>query len=273
MKLRHAAFALAAALAVTGCGTRVPEIRDFPNNQNEAQNDALVHAIIVSIHCELEDAVTDVINERDFNKKSAEAYDKFLKTWGAQVALTLRLDEQTSVSPSGLFGLPHAAFSLVGGPSGTADATRVDIINFQYKVSELYLGDRKCERDTVAPTDSLLIQSDLKLREWLDVMFLAVATGQIVALNNKNVLSHQVTFDVTTSADITPAWKLANGAINQRGLFLKVSRDRKHDLLVTFGPLDKTNSGSFLVPIAETTHELSQLTSGVATGFQNSVRP
>jgi hypothetical protein len=207
-------------------------------------------------------------------KRSAEAYDKFLKKWGAQVALTLRLDEQTSVSPSGLFGLPHAAFSLVGGASGTADATRVDIINFQYKVSELYLGpEGKCQRDTSAPTDSLLIQSDLKLREWLDVMFLGVATGQITRLSNKNVLSHQVTFDVTTSADVTPAWKLANGAINQRGLFLKVSRDRKHDLLVTFGPIDKTNSGNFLIPIAETTHELSQLTSGISTGFQNSVRP
>jgi hypothetical protein len=65
VSVKQAAFALLAALTLAGCGTAVPEIRDFPNDRSEAQNDALVHAIIVSIHCELEDAVTDVINERD----------------------------------------------------------------------------------------------------------------------------------------------------------------------------------------------------------------
>ena len=263
--------ALLGGLILAGCGTAVPEIRDFPNNKGEAQNNVLVQAIIVSIRCELQDAVTSVINEG--NPSSANFYKAFLGQWGAQVALTLRLDEKTSVSPSGIYAPLGSIFSFGGGLSGTADATRVDIVNFYYKVSDLYLGQgRKCERDANPPSGSLLIQSDLKLKDWLDVMVNGVSTNNITAVGNKNVLSHQITFDITTSGDVTPAWKLVNGAINQRGSFLSASRDRKHDLIITFGPLDKTNSGNFLIPIAENTHELSQLANGISTGVQNAPR-
>ena len=145
-------------------------------------------------------------------------------------------------------------------------------------MSDLYLGvdqsgaSRKCARDTVNPGGSLLIQSDLKLREWLDAMVLGVNTGVITKVSDKNVLSHEVSFDVVTGADINPAWAWANGAVNQRGLFLTASRDRKHDLILTFGPIDMSNRGSFLIPIAENTHEYSQLANSINSGTQNAVR-
>jgi hypothetical protein len=50
------------------------------------------------------------------------------------------------------------------------------------------------------------------------------------------VLSHEVKFDVSTVGGITPAWKLVTGTINTSGTFLAASRDRSHDLTVTFGP-------------------------------------
>jgi len=270
-------LAVAGSLLVGGCGTMVPAIRDFPNNVGEHQNNALVAAIIASVRCELRDAVTSVLNER--NPDSADAYKAFLQKWGAQVALTLRLDEKTSINPSALSHIPTSVFTLVGGVSGGAEATRVDIINFYATVRDLYIGHRdetgqnpKCPRDTIAPTDSLLIQSDLKLKDWLDASFNAFAAHTVTKVGTKNVLSHQVTFDVVTGADITPAWAWANGAVNQRGLFLATSRDRKHDLIVTFGPIDDTNSGSFLIPIAENTHEYSQLANSINSGTQNAQR-
>jgi hypothetical protein len=166
-----------------------------------------------------------------------------------------------------------SVFTLSGGLSGTADAVRVDKVNFYYKVTELYLGrNGKCYRDTNPPKDSLLIQSDLKLREWLDAMVNGVATGQITAVGKQNVLSHEITFELTTSGNITPAWKLMRATVNQSGSLLSASRDRKHDLVITFGPLDTSQSGFFLIPLAENTHISSQLTSGITSGFLNALQ-
>jgi hypothetical protein len=274
----RAGLAFCAGLFLAGCGTTVPEIRDFPNNGSSEKNNELVQAIIDSVRCELRDAVTALINEKSSDPKDKALRLAFEQKWGAQVGLTLRLDEKTAVSPSALSHIPTSVFTLAGGVSGSAEATRVDIVNFYATVRELYMGPRvdgenpKCPRDTAGATDSLLIKSDLKLGEWLDAVFTAFGARTISNVGDKNVLSHQVTFDIVTGADITPGWVWANGAVNQRGLFLELTRDRKHDLLVTFGPIDKSNSGNFLIPIAETTHELSQLANGINSGTQNAVR-
>jgi hypothetical protein len=259
--------AFVGAMMLAGCGFVVPEIRDFPNNTSAAKNNVLVQAIIHSIHCELEDAVRSVINEGDF-------YSTFLKEWGAEVGLTLQLEEKTTVNPNAVYlppSPPSSIFTLSGGLTGTADATRIDKINYYYTVQDLYNGrTQKCVRDNNPPSDSLLIKSDLKLGEWLDAMVNSAATGQVKAVGKENVLSHQITFEVTTSGDITPAWKLVRATFNQSGSFLTASRDRKHDLVITFGQLDHSKSGSFLKPIAESAHFSSQLTSGITSGFKSS---
>jgi hypothetical protein len=256
---------------LTGCGLFVPEIRDFPNGGSYASNNALVQAIVRSIHCELEDAVTKVLNA-----KANGAFDAlFLRRWGAEVALTIQLEEKSTANPNAVWmpiSPPTSIFALSGTFTGSADATRIDKVNFYYKVSDLYLGPNgKCQRDTTAPTDSLLIQSDLKLAEWLDVMVNGVATGQITSIANQNVLSHEVTFEIDTSGSITPAWKLVRATFNQSGNFLTGLRNRKHDLIITFAPLDKTQSGAFLIPIGESTHIASQIINGITTGFNSTL--
>jgi hypothetical protein len=259
-------------MALGGCGTVVPEIRDFPNNTSYAENNALVMAIVQGIHCELESAVTRVLNERSSDNFSPQ----FLKKWGAQVGLTLQLEEKTIISPTGVWTpppSPSAVFTLGGGLSGTADATRVDKVNYYYKVSELYGNTGSCLRTPNAPSDSLLIQSDLKLAEWLDAMVNGVAFGHITSVGKTNVISHQVTFEIISTGNVTPALKLVRANFNQSGTFFSTSRDRKHDLVITFGPLDKSNSGIFLIPIAEQTHISSQIISGVTTGFKNALPP
>lgn len=262
--------ALVAACWLASCGLRVPEIRDFPHGGSYASNNALVQAIVRSIHCELKDAVTRVLNAR---APGSDAL--FLRKWGAQVALTIQLEEKSTANPTAGWlppSPPSSIFTLSGSFTGSADATRVDKVNFYYKVSELYQGPNgKCERDTTAPTDSLLIQSDLKLAEWLDAMVNGVATGQITSVAKQNVLSHQVTFEIDTSGSITPAWRLVRATFNQSGSLLSALRNRKHDLVVTFAPLDPSQSGNFLIPIGESTHIASQLTSGITSGFKSAI--
>ena len=88
-----------------------------------------------------------------------------------------------------------------------------------------------------------------------------VASGQITDVGKANVLSHEVTFDITTTGNITPSWKLLRGTVNQGGTFLTASRDRKHDLTVTFGPLDNTQTA--LIPVAEAAHTTSLIVTGI----------
>ena len=157
-------LALFSATMLAGCGLFVPQIRDFPNN-TDIGDDVLVQAIVDSIHCELEDAVTSTINDNlQTARENGFNYSKFLQGWGAEVALTLTLDEKSSISPSGTFAPVSpvtSVFTLAGGLSASADANRVDKVNYYYKVSELYRGRRggKCQRDTNpnTPRESLLI--------------------------------------------------------------------------------------------------------------------
>jgi hypothetical protein len=72
-----------------------------------------------------------------------------------------------------------------------------------------------------------------------------------------NVLSHEVRFEVVTGADITPAWRLSRVNINQRGTLLSASRNRTHDLMITFGPADPPIAG--LVRQAQDIHLARQI--------------
>jgi hypothetical protein len=54
----------------------------------------------------------------------------------------------------------------------------------------------------------------------------------------QDVLSHEVKFEVTTSANASPGWMLTRATVNQAGPLWMASRDRTHDLTITFGPVD-----------------------------------
>jgi hypothetical protein len=126
-----------------------------------------------------------------------------------------------------------------------------------------------------APVSSPLIQSDLKLGEWLNYQALPVATGEVglptsdSGVFKQNVLSHEVKFEIITSGGVTPAWKLVRATVNQTGTLLSATRDRTHDLLITFGP--GTSSG--LVGQAASTHQASEIGLSVANNLKGSVTP
>lgn len=87
------------------------------------------------------------------------------------------------------------------------------------------------------------MQSDLGLAEWLQDNVTEADTGRIqYALDysdgplKANVLSHEIKFQVTTSGNVTPGWKLKIWQVNQNGTLLSASRDRINDLTITLGP-------------------------------------
>jgi hypothetical protein len=282
MAMRNRAKVAAAFLlmsSVTGCGTYVPELRDWPNG-NDVAAAAMVVSIVHSVRCELQQTITNIVNhdiDAARTRASRRTYTDFLNDWGAQVAFTFTIVEKSGVNPAGLWAPvtpASAVFTLGGDLNLSSQATRMEKLNFIYRVKDLYMRPGQTCSPGGDPSASFLIKNDLKIGELLDLRIAPVVTGQgpgPIPTGDKNVLQHQITFQVVSSGGLTPSWQLVRGSINQSGTFLSGSRDRTHDLLITFGPLDKRTGGKSLIGIAEATHISSQLSSGLGAAFRTTL--
>jgi hypothetical protein len=231
-------LAMGMLLILSGCGTRVPDIQENPWS---LEGQRLVQAIAASIHCEIRKAVTDVVGNPEYKAD-------WLKSWGAQIQIQLTTDELASVNPTGLYTLTHI-FSLMFGGTLSSEATRINTFNYYYTVNEI-LKQHKCDSillDNLAnnhPIGSFLIQSDLKLEDWLADVVTAYRTGDFSPTTdasvknsiNNNSLAQEIKFVIITSASVAPMWHLLKVTINPTGSLLTASRTRTHDLQITFGP-------------------------------------
>jgi len=274
-------FMAFAALILVGCGATVPDIQEV--GDDDAQGDLLVKAIVGSIHCELRNAINSVI-DNDIESSRASKTPRqaaYLDSWGVQLALTLQVEEKTTINPAAVWTPPSViknVFTLGGSLTGSADATRIDKLNFYYTIAELRSYGH-CPTNYVQshPPGSLLIQSDLKLSTWLSNQVTLVALGQIGVPSGpntvlkQNALSHEIKFEVITSGGISPTWKITRFTVDQSGTLFSTSRDRLHDLLMTLGPVDP-NLKDTLAPTAQDQFFSSLLGSAV-NGMRSGTLP
>jgi hypothetical protein len=247
VRVAKSALAFLLFCGLCACGTYVPDLRDWPNN-SYGGSVALINSIVHSVRCELSHAVTNVVSTdvaASRLRRSHRAYTDFLNNWGAQVAFTFTISEMSAVNPTAVWMPPSpltTIFTLGGEATVSSQATRVEKLNFFYTVKDLYLRDGQiCDASGADPSGSLLIRNDLKIGELLDARLLPAVAGNASTPDNgdENVLSHEITFEVVSSGGITPTWQLTRATINGSGTLLSSNRDRTHDLVITFGPLDK----------------------------------
>lgn len=242
-------LALSAIITLGGCGTYVPEIQDFGDSATgdiSRAGQLYVSNIVESIRCEVRNAVYDLYNQEAQTPSGAGLKQiAFLDTWAAQITLNLTVDEKGVVAPTSNIlpiGQPkNWIFNLGLGASGSSEAQRIDKVSFIYPVSDL-----KKYRCQTRPNGAFLEASDLKFKEWLYdavdlegqelVHYPSNSNGPL----KQNVLYYEVKFDVITTGSVSPGWKLVNATINQTGTFLTASRERTHDLQITFGPATLT---------------------------------
>lgn len=272
-------------LALADCGTYVPSTREWPNANTLKESD-MISTIIRSVGCELSYTVTQVIenDRRDATyRKTQQTYTDFLNNWGVEVAINLTVVEKTSVNPTVLLtppSGPSSIFTAAAGLAGSAEATRLQKTNVFFTVADLYRPQlfsvdstkRGCRDPRGNKEGSLLVDSDLKLSSLLEgrigatILNVADSPGSSVPITGqKNVLSQTVSFKIVTSGSITPTWKLVRASVNPSGTFFSTNRDRTHELVFTFGPLDKSVKGrpTGLTPLAEATHLNTQLQTGL----------
>lgn len=281
---------------LSGCGTVVPEIQELPGSPNDG--DLLVQAIVRKVHCEVQDAVQDVISrDADAAARGANGGKRllaWLDTWGAQVQLNLTIVESTSLNPGvtlntpmipantifpGNIVVPAAqSYNFGIGAMLSSEATRTDQVGAYYTVPELMRSRIECKSDPFQ--GSLLLQSDLKLREWLRALALIHDTGDSGDTSGKNVISHEVKFKIISSGSLTPTWTLVRVSANTGGPFFNTKRDRTHDLTITLGPDEKLTSAkggkrsvvsNQLSSAAASTFLASQIGLAVSNGVRNLV--
>ena len=263
---RVACVAGVALSLLGGCGTYVPSHQE---GGGEAQALILEGAIVQSVHCEVRNALREVLTG---NPEHAH----FLKDWALQMALTLTVGEKTIVAPTVAMTFPPGLFTLGFGGTVSTEATRVDTFNFYYSVQELF--DRgKCADNFPEqfphPSGSLLIRSDLKTKEWL--MFHLSNKVTVDFRTKNNGLQHKVTFVVDTSGGVTPGAAMATVTLMPSGVFLTAGRKRTHDLTLTFGPADeKEKQQKVLSSTAQSMFQASQISSALENSiFRGRVIP
>ena len=234
------ALPLMASLLVTGCGTYVPGLEEPLSSRVDGQ--LLVQSIVQNIDCEIRNAIGDIIRRDKEEVRSGfrtRRQTAWLDNWGVQSSLTLQVNESGALNPSAQWLPPSPAsaiFTLAGAGSLSTTATRVEKMGSYYSVAQI-VHDFRCNPES-RPGGLFLLQNDLKLREWLLDVIMLEGTGVAQIPPTKDVIQHQVTFEIISSGSLTPAWTLTRAVINGNGTFLQASRGRKHDLVITLGPVD-----------------------------------
>jgi hypothetical protein len=235
-------FALAVfAVNLSACGWVTPLIDPLSQTPSYSMS-TFVTGIAGQVKCELAKAVRDVIMEYQENRDNPVGW---LAQWGAKATLKIIVEEKSNLSPSVLV-TPPGTFSLNANGSLSADATRTETISFYYRFADMF--DPKTHRLTdqepqvCKHASDILIESDLKLKDWVETVGLLASAPKLVSDPFKSggpldTTSHEVQFLVTLTGGITPAWKLVSVTANPSGSFLGATRARTDDLLITMGPM------------------------------------
>ncbi len=241
----------------------------------------MVNKIANQVKCELRDAVRDVIAEYD------NPDIKWLSDWSAKVTLKIVVDEKSSLNPGLSFNtlFPSAvnkfgngttvttpqSFSFGIGGQFSSDATRTETIGFFFVFKELLTKTGLCPIG-----QGPLIESDLKLHDWLEAAALTAETpGTIsdpfVSGAPFDVISHEVSFVIVAGGNVTPTWKLVYLSANPTAPFLGVTRTRTDDVLITMGPIGELKNGRPVGPslAVENAHLAAQIGQSVAAAIQS----
>jgi hypothetical protein len=271
----------------------VPDIQEFWGTPQDAT--FMVNKVSAQVVCELRRAVQRVVYAEPVEFVQTPGSPPppkrrnltwFVNTWSVQVTLNYVIIENSALTPgvalnsvyrSATTAFPGAAsvttpqsFSLGLGGTASSAATRNDKLNMFFTVKELLYGTPSTTLSCIPnkPADAdLFIQSDLKLYDWLSAALLPYDVSIINYANNstaQNAITHDVKFEIVSSGNINPQWKLVKVSANTSPTLLAAGRDRTQELIITFGPTQK----GMLAPAAASSHQATEIGSAVSQAIQ-----
>lgn len=199
-------------------------------------------------------------------------------------------------------------FSLSVGASQSSQAVRIDKVTVYYELKDLIqpellkelvrrraikpaflkaihsndadvmASNRDKWGDTCVPPSNhsadLFIQSDLKLDQWIDaavfVQFSGVANFAKVPKQPQGVISHDIKFQIVSTGNITPTWKLVKfTSISGTKPLFDTSRDRTQQLIITLAPTEKVSGQPNMISAAgRNSHFAQEIGQAVATAIK-----
>ena len=248
---------------VSGCGLWVPEKDLFsddvvtpgqPSPRGKYENLVVAH-----IRCEIRNGVWNALKLPNV---------QWLATWGATVTLKMTVGEMSALNPgvslptvlensvkkfpvNGNVTTPQS-FALGLGASGSANATRLETIQFTYSNKELLdeaiqdlktNGTLSCDK----LENGIMVQGDLKIGQFIYDKAVVAAIGEASSKNPTappySVLQEDITFVTAFGGSVTPTWHFATITINPTGTLLSATRTSTNDVLITLGPVAQPAKG------------------------------
>jgi hypothetical protein len=277
-----------ASCGLAACGLAVPDIKevwdaDMPPRVNPANGKPTVGVsgtaqiefeIKRRIYCDLKSAV-QAVNQIQVSEGRGPPKQPLPPDWGAQVSLSLQVDEAAALNPGVTFNqvLPNAikafgpantvttpqSFNLGFGATLSSTATRVDKFDPYWSIAFLMTPDTAgsaCKKVngeyvndlfkqlgwTPASSSPFILESDLGIKEWLrgammvDYLLHSVGAPAAKGGQNPDTVSYEIKFVIVSNGSVTPTWKLVKVSANTSGTFFSTGRTRTHDLIITIGP-------------------------------------
>lgn len=253
MRLLTRFVSLISIILLAGCGTTVPRLHEF---WEEADiSDPLALRIKQSIYCELRKAVSEQKNQTalDANREVVEAIPD---NWGAQMTLTLQVDETGATNP-GVSLIKQLSgsdvFTLGLGATASSQATRIDkyysFFSIEALKPDLSEADTACKRFQNGTEKNLdrhgssPLFGELGINTWLQnalIQMNAIPSSKFPKSQSTklDVLSYDVKFIVVTTGTATPSWKLVRLTSSTSPALFSANRTRTQELLLTLGPTE-----------------------------------
>jgi hypothetical protein len=228
---------------VASCGTYVPNVE--VSGEPDAHG-ILVNKVVNLLKCEVGRAVVSALrydqeNVRQFPGRTRSI--KWLEDWGAWLTIKFTVTEKGALSPGVTTKdpLPNSQTFMLGlGGLFSSEATRVEQVQYLLIFRDyIPRGGRILEEPPPCQQlhGSILLQSDLKVKDWLDAaLYPYFITANIRPVPPK-VLSYDLSFAAVASGTITPTWTLVRVTATGNPL-ASVSRTRTDGLTITMGEVD-----------------------------------
>lgn len=269
---------LSLSFLLAGCGWTVPELETGKDPHASALKP---RDIAYHVRCELALAFYNVFHS--VQEKNRNPLD-FFASWAAKATLKLIVDEKSNISPS-FAATPTGVFSVGGGVTLSAQATRTETIGFFLLLSDLFEKSQKNQPLRLKPPtpckqkSPILIQSDLKMEQWIESLAMLATAPESISDPFKtggplDATSHEIQFIVIASGSLTPTWTLVSATVNPDSPFVGASRTQTDDLLITLGPLEQVAGTRALAAsiTLDQQHFAAQIGQSVTTAIQSQLR-
>jgi len=244
MSVNRIVVACALVTALNGCGLFTPEKGLLSNDDvdppNASPQGMFEQNVVAHIRCEIRNGVAKALQLPNV---------KWLASDEAIVTLKLTVEDQSGLTPSAsfisTFGKAAAemfTFGIAG--NGSAHATRIETIQFNYSNAELLSEARKDIRAGLLSCqgyqNGVMIDSNLKIGQFIyDKAIVAGAAGEATSKGVTTAPFSQLQFDLTFTASfsgsVSPTWKFTRTTVGSGTLF-SATRTDTDEVIITLGP-------------------------------------